>query len=170
MKFKVTKKEKELYEKLINLAEEFENNEETLLSLYALGSNFGGTIFTGKSCNLTQGFYEILKKGMNKDNDNDDFNTQIACSILDAIAELAHEHSDESSAFAKFLAEIYQHAIEENGEEYEFEIEVTDGDEEPSNKKMETFEELAAKLDKMGYYVSKKPQKKTSATQPKSKK
>lgn len=166
MKFKVTKKEKELYEKLWNLEEEFENNEETLLSLYALGNNLGGSVFTGESWKLTQGFYEILKKGMNKDNDNDDFNTQIACSILDAIAELAHEHSDESSAFAKFLAEIYQHAIEENGEEYDFEIEVTDENDEPTEKKEETFEELAAKLDKMGYYVSKKPHK-TSNKQPK---
>lgn len=170
MKFKVTKKEKELYERLQQISSEFEDENATILTMFGLNKNFGGTIFTGDSWKLTQGFYEILKKGMNKNNDNDDFNTQLACSILDAIAELAHEHSDESSAFAKFLAEIYQHAIEENGEEYEFEIEVTDGDEEPSNKKVETFEELAAKLDKMGYYVSKKPQKKTSATQPKSKK
>lgn len=47
MKFKVTKKEKDLYEKLTNLAEEFENNEETVLSLYALGDNFGGSVFVG---------------------------------------------------------------------------------------------------------------------------
>ena len=169
MKFKITKKEKELYEKLTNLAEEFENNEETVLSLYALGNNFGGTIFTGESCNLTQGFYEILKKGMNKDNDNDDFNLQITCSILDAIAVLAHEHSEEAQAFADLLTDIYEHANGENEDE-DVEIEVTDENDEPTEKKEETFEELAAKLDKLGYYVSKKPQKKTSATQPKSKK
>ena len=160
MKFKVTKKEKELYEKLWNLEEEFENNEETLLSLYALGNNFGGSVFTGESWKLTQGFYEILKKGMNKNSADDDFNVQLTCSILDAIAALAHEHSEESEAFAQFLAEIFEHANDEWEKEEEFEIEVTDGDEEPSNKKVETFEELAAKLDKMGYYVSKKPQKK----------
>ena len=166
MKFKVTKKEKELYEKLTNLAEEFGKNRETVLSIFALGNNLGGSFFEGESWKLTQGFYEILKKGMNKDNYDDDFNTQIACSILDAIAELAHEHSEESSAFAKFLAEIYQHAIEENGEEYEIEIEVTDKDEKPKEEKEETFEELSAKLDKLGYYVSKKPHK-TSNKQPK---
>jgi len=169
MKFKITKKEKELYEKLQNLAEEFENNEETVLSLYALGNNLGGSVFVGESWKLTRGFYEILKKGFNKNNADDDFNTQLACSILDAISILAHEHSEESKSFAQFLAEIYEHAIEERDNE-EVEIEVTDKNEEPKEEKEETLEALAAKLDKMVYYISKKPQKKTSTTQPKSKK
>lgn len=160
MKFKVTKKEKELYEKLTNLAEEFGNNEETVLSLYAIGNNFGGSIFVGDSWKLTQGFYEIFKKGLNKNNTDDDFNTQLACSILDAIAVLAHEHSEEADGLAQFLAEIFEHANDEWEKEEEFEIEVTDENDEPTEKKEETFEELAAKLDKMGYYVSKKPQKK----------
>jgi len=159
MKFKVTKKEKELYEKLTNLAEEFENNEETMLSIYALGKNLGGSVFVGDSWKLTQGFYEILKKGMNKNNANDDFNLQITCSILDAIAVLAHEHSEEAQAFADLLTDIYEHANGENEDE-DVEIEVTDENDEPTEKKEETFEELAAKLDKLGYYVSKKPQKK----------
>ena len=159
MKFKVTKKEKELYDKLTNLVDEFENNEETVLSIYALGNNFGGTIFAGDSWKLTRGFYEILKKGMNKNNADDDFNTKITCSILDAIAALAHEHSEEAQAFADFLTDIYEHANEESEDE-DVEIEVTDENDEPTEKKEETFEELAAKLDKMGYYVSKKPQKK----------
>lgn len=165
MKFKVTKKEKDLYEKLTNLVEEFENNEETLLSICALGKNLGGTIFAGDSWKLTQGFYEILKKGLNKKNANDDFNLQITCSILDAIAMLAHEHSEESESFAQFLAEIFEHANEEYETE-EVELEVTDKDEKPKEKKEETFDELCAKLDKMGYYVSKKPHK-TSNKQPK---
>lgn len=169
MKFKVTKNEKELYEKLTNLAEKFESNEETVLSIYALGNNFGESIFTGESWKLTQGFYEILKKGLNKKNANDDFTLQITCSILDAIAVLAHEHSEEAQAFADLLTDIYVHANGENEDE-DVEIEVTDENDEPTEKKEETLEELAAKLDKMGYYISKKPQKKTSATQPKSKK
>lgn len=159
MKFKVTKKEKELYEKLTNLAEEFDNNGGTLLSLCALGNNFGVSIFTGEAWKLTQRFYEILKKGLNKNNANDDFNLQNTCSILDAIAVLAHEHSEEADGLARFLAEIFEHANEENEEE-DVEIEVTDENDEPTEKKEETFEELAAKLDKLGYYVSKKPQKK----------
>lgn len=169
MKFKVTKKEKELYEKLTNLAEEFGNNEETVLSLYAIGNNFGGSIFTGESWKLTQGFYEIFKKGLNKNNADDDFNTQLACSILDAIAVLAHEHSEEADGLAQFLAEIFEHANDEWEKEEEFEIEVTDQNEEPKEEKAETLEALAAKLDKMGYYVSKKPQKKDNK-QPKNKK
>jgi len=160
MKFKVTKKEKELYEKLTNLAEEFGNNEETVLSLYAIGNNFGGSIFTGESWKLTQGFYEIFKKGLNKNNADDDFNTQLACSILDAIAVLAHEHSEEADGLAQFLAEIFEHANDEWEKEEEFEIEVTDQNEEPKEEKAETLEAIAAKLDKMGYYISKKPQKK----------
>jgi len=160
MKFKVTKKEKELYEKLMNLAEEFGNNEETVLSLYAIGNNFGGSIFTGESWKLTQGFYEIFKKGLNKNNADDDFNTQLACSILDAIAVLAHEHSEEADGLAQFLAEIFEHANDEWEKEEEFEIEVTDQNEEPKEEKAETLEAIAAKLDKMGYYISKKPQKK----------
>ena len=161
MKFKVTKKEKELYDKLQNLAEEFENNGETVLSLYALGKNLCGSVFVGESWKLTRGFYEILKKGMNKNNADDDFNTQLACSILDAISILAHEHSEESESFAKFLAEIFEHASEEwDEDEDEVELEITDENEEPKEEKEETFEQLAAKLDKMGYYVSKKPQKK----------
>lgn len=160
MKFKVTKKEKELYEKLTNLAEEFENNEETVLSLYALGKNLGGCVFVGESWKLTQGFYEIFKKGLNKNNADDDFNTQLACSILDAIAVLAHEHSEEADGLAQFLAEIFEHANDEWEKEEEFEIEVTDQNEEPKEEKAETLEAIAARLDKMGYYVSKKPQKK----------
>lgn len=166
MKFKVTKKEKELYEKLTNLAEEFENNGETLLSIYALGKNFGGSVFVGESWKLTRGFYEILKKGFNKNNADDDFNTQLVCSILDAIAGLAHEHSEEADGLAQSLAEIFEHANNEWEKEEEFEIEVTDENDEPTEKKEETFDELAAKLDKMGYYVSKKPHK-TSNKQPK---
>lgn len=166
MKFKVTKKEKELYDKLTNLAEEFKNNEETVLLLFALGKNLGGGVFVGESWKLTQGFYEIFKKGLNKNNADDDFNTQLACSILDAIAVLAHEHSEEADGLAQFLAEIFEHATEENEDE-DVEIEVTDENDEPTEKKEETFEVLAAKLDKMGYYVSKKPQKKENAKQPK---
>lgn len=161
MKFKVTKKEKELYDKLQNLADEFDNNEETVLSLFALGNNLGGSVFVGDSWKLTQGFYEILKKGMNKNNADDDFNTQLACSILDAISILAHEHSEESESFAEFLAYIFEHANEEwDKDEDEVELEVTDENEEPKEEKEETIEALAAKLDKLGYYVSKKPQKK----------
>ena len=159
MKFKVTKKEKELYEKLTNLAEEFENNGETVLSLYALGYNLGGSVFVGDSWKLTRGFYEILKKGLNKNNADDDFNTQLACSILEAIAVLVHEHSEEADSLVQFLAEIFEHANDEWDEE-EVELEVTDENDEPKEEKEETFEALAAKLDKMGYYVSKKPQKK----------
>lgn len=162
MKFKVTKKEKELYEKLINLAKEFEDNKETVLSLYAIGNNFGGSVFTGESWKLTQGFYEIFKKGLNKNNADDDFNTQLACSILDAIAVLAHEHSEEADGLAQFLAEIFEHANNEWEKEEEFEIEVTDENDEPTEKKEETFEELVEKLNKMGYYVSKKPTKRNT--------
>lgn len=124
-----------------------------------------GAFLWGESWKLTQGFYEIFKKGLNKNNEDDDFNTQLACSILDAIAVLAHEHSEESESFAQFLADIFEHANEEWDEE-EVELEVIDKDEKPKGKKEETFEELAAKLDKMGYYVSKKPHK-TSNKQPK---
>ena len=166
MKFKVTKKEKELYDKLHLLAIEFENENATLLSMFALNKNFGGTFFAGDSWKLTQGFYEILKKGMDKRNDDDDFNTQIACSILDAICVLAHEHSEEAKMFENIIDEIFEHANAECEQDDEFEIEVADDGKEPKQEKEDTFEELAAKLDKMGYYVSKKPHK-TNNKQPK---
>ena len=162
MKFKVTKKEKELYEKLNNVCSEFEDAKGTVLSFFALGENFGGSIFGGDAWKLQAGFYDILKNGLRKDADEKELDLFIA--LLGGINKLVLEHSEEAQRFTKAILNIYNQSNEAFGhnclDDDEIELEVTDQNEEPKEEKAETLEAIAAKLDKMGYYISKKPQKK----------
>lgn len=160
MKFKVTKKEKELYEKLDKVCGEFENAQGTVLSFFALGEDFGGNIFCGDAWKLQAGFYDILKKGLRKDAEEHAYDLAVA--LLGGISALVREHSIEAKALTKCLTFIYENHDKDMWDEddEEVELEVTDKNEEPKEEKKETLEALAAKLDKMGYYVSKKPQKK----------
>lgn len=163
MKFKVTKKEKELYEKLDNVCNEFEDAKETMLTFFALGEDFGGNIFCGDAWKLQGGFYEILKNGLSKDADETELDLFIA--LLGGINKLICEQSEESERFTKTILNLYNHCNDkfnqyDDDEDEEVELEVTDKNEEPKEEKEETLEALAAKLDKLGYYVSKKPQKK----------
>lgn len=170
MKFKVTKKEKELYEKLDKVCGEFENAQGTVLSFFALGEDFGGNIFCGDAWKLQAGFYDILKKGLRKDAEEHAYDLAVA--LLGGISALVREHSIEAKALTKCLTFIYENhdndMLDEDDDEVE--IEVTDKNEEPKEEKKETLEALAAKLDKMGYYVSKKPTKKENTNKPNDKK
>ena len=158
MKFKVTKKEKELCDRLTHLVKEIESVGGTILTMFAMGKDFGGTCFCGEAERLSTGLYNILKDGMSKN--GDEYNTRLACAILEAISILAHQKSKESETFTAVLADIYEHAAnsEENDDDvFEFVLDEYDSDD---DAREETVEELAAKLDKMGYYVSKKHEKK----------
>lgn len=173
MKFKVTKKEKELYEKLDKVCGEFENAEGTVLSFFALGEDFGGNIFCGDAWKLQAGFYDILKKGLRKDAEEHAYDLAVA--LLGGISALVREHSIEAKALTKCLTFIYENHDKDmwDDDDDEVEIEVTDDSDESKKvkkEKNETFEELVAKLNKMGYYVSKKPTKKENTNKPNDKK
>lgn len=171
MKFKVTKKEKELYEKLNNVCSEFEDAKGTILASFALGEDFGGNIFCGEAWKLQESFYEILKNGLRKNANETELDLFIA--LLGGINKLISERSVEANRFTKSILNIYNNINEAFGhnclDDDEIELEVTDQNEEPKEEKAETLEAIAAKLDKMGYYISKKPQKKDNK-QPKNKK
>lgn len=159
MKFKVTKKEKELCDRLTQLVKEIESVGGTILTMFTMGKNFGGTCFCGDAERLSTGVFNILNDGMSKN--GEEYNTRLACAILDAISILAHQKSKESETFTAVLADIYEHAakceVNDDDDVFEFVLDEYDSDD---DAREETVEELAAKLDKMGYYVSKKHEKK----------
>lgn len=185
MKFNVTKKENELYEKLNKLVKEFQENGQTIYASFAIGNDMGGTFFCGDEWKLVEGFYTLLKNGLSFDSCETD--KKLAFALFNAMQKIVEDGGTIEKNLVKTISWIWSMADyededgddeEEEKEEDKIEIEVTDS--EPNTLGASNIEEERERLikrtsellGKMGYYVAKKPtiKPKTDAKKPKDKK
>ena len=165
-KFKITKSEKNLLDAIDEIHTNAHDIDATLLSIVCVGDKCGCVQFDGDGLKLTGGFYDILKCGLSK-NGLKNGATNTVSALLGAIQVLVEEHCKESKVLAQGLAEIFEKATFNHTPKFathvdEVEFEVTEEKEDRNEEKTENFEELVEKLNKMGYYVSKKPTKKNT--------
>lgn len=165
-KFKITKSEKNLLDAIDEIHTNAHDIGATLLSMACVGDRCGSVQFVGDGLKLTGGFYNILKCGL-CENGLENGVTEAVSALLGAIRALVEEHCEESIVLAQELAEIFDEATFNHKPKFathfkEVEFEVTEEKEERNEAKDESFEELVEKLNKMGYYVSKKPTKKNN--------
>jgi hypothetical protein len=165
-KFKITKSEKNLMDAIDELHINAHNIGATLFTIACVGDKCGSVQFDGDGLKLTGGFYNILKCGLSEDGLKNGA-TKAVSALLGAIRILAEEHCEESDVLAQGLEEIFEEATFTHTPKFathfeEVEFEVTEEKEERNEAKAESFEELVEKLNKMGYYVSKKPTKKNT--------
>lgn len=148
---------KELRQKVENFVESFcDHNETSMLCIYKLGKDDAVT-FCGEPLDMVRPFQEMFECAAGKDHHRGV--SEITASILCALSNVVDEDEEKGECYKKILQDI----IDGN---YDYDDE--DDDDEPD--KEETFEELVAKLNKMGYYVAKKPTVKPKTLNAKDKK
>ena len=130
-------------------------NDTSMLCIYNLNSEDDGVSFCGDAEDMVRPFSSILLAAC--DAEKHEGLSQLVASLFCALNEVIDSERDEDCA--KFYREMLQKLLNGEFKQPKKKPEV--------HEKEETFEELKAKLNKMGYNVSRKP---TSKPQQKGKK
>lgn len=127
-------------------------NDTSMLCIYNLNSDDDCLSFCGDAEDMVRPFTGMLLAAC--DAEKHDGLSQLAASLFCALSEVIDSERNEDCA--KFYRDLLQKLLNGEFKQPKKKPEV--------HKKEETFEELKAKLNKMGYNVSRKP---TSKPQPK---
>lgn len=101
--------------KLLELCSDFEANRDSLLGIYACGTNNGGYYVVGEAWKFVEGFYNILENGLRQDAEL--HLHSVASAIVAGIQKLISHDSPSAHAFVDAIS-----SSDEDEEEDEFDL------------------------------------------------
>ena len=87
---------------LLDLCDKFEEAGDSLLGIYACGSNNGGYYVVGEPWKFVEGFYNILERGLHPE--AEEHIQSVANSIVAGIQKLIRKNSQSAHAFVDAIS------------------------------------------------------------------